>query len=177
MRDGGTAQGCDRGRVRLPARSDVLLDRFEDIASRFAGLGFGALALGDATGMATPLLVRRTVRRLQSVLPQMPPVLHFHNTRGVGLANILEGLALGVTGFESSLARIGGCSFAPCASGNICTEDTVCLLQELGIDPEKLRAVAPRLEQVLGRTLQGQAMRAGPRLRKCALADQGTAVG
>lgn len=173
MRDGGTAQGCDRGRVRLPARSDVLLDRFEDIASRFAGLGFGALALGDATGMATPLLVLH----LQSVLPQMPLVLHLHNSHGGGLVNILEGLALGVTGFESSLARIGGCSFAPCASGNICTEDTVCLLQELGIDPEKLRAVAPRLEQVLGRTLQGQAMRAGPRLRKCALADQGTAVG
>ena len=173
MRDGGTAQGCDRGRVRLPARSDVLLDRFEDIASRFAGLGFGALALGDATGMATPLLVLH----LQSVLPQMPLVLHLLNSHGGGLVNILEGLALGVTGFESSLARIGGCSFAPCASGNICTEDTVCLLQELGIDPEKLRAVAPRLEQVLGRTLQGQAMRAGPRLRKCALADQGTAVG
>ena len=173
MRDGGTAQGCDRGRVRLPARSDVLLDRFEDIASRFAGLGFGALALGDATGMATPLLVLH----LQSVLPQMPLVLHLHKSHGGGLVNILEGLALGVTGFESSLARIGGCSFAPCASGNICTEDTVGLLQELGIDPEKLRAVAPRLEQVLGRTLQGQAMRAGPRLRKCALADQGTAVG
>ena len=92
-----------------PVEGDVPLDRIEDTASQFAALGFDALTLGDATGMATPLLVRRTVRRLQSVLPQMPPVLHFHNTRGVGLANAMEGLALGVTGFESELAGIGGC--------------------------------------------------------------------
>ncbi|RYH29254.1 MAG: hydroxymethylglutaryl-CoA lyase, partial [Alcaligenaceae bacterium] len=139
------------------------------------------LTLGDTTGMATPLLVRRTVQRLQQRLPGMPVSLHFHNTRGIGQANVMEGLALGITRFESSLAGIGGCPFAPGASGNICTEDTVFLMNELGletgIDLEKLSAVARDLEQVLGRQLPGQVMRAGPRLRRYAMEEQAAAVG
>ena len=130
---------------------------------------------------AKPPLVRATVQRLQSSLPELQLNLHFHNTRGIGLVNVMEGLALGITSYESSLAGIGGCPFAPGATGNICSEDTVHLMQQLGIetgiDLEKLAAVALRMEGVLGRTLPGQVMRSGPRLRRYQLEEQPAAVG
>ena len=169
-----TAFGC-------PFEGDVSLDRIEQIAECFAECGFDSLTLGDTTGMATPPVVRATVERLQARLPQMKINLHFHNTRGIGLVNLMEGLSLGVTSYESSLAGIGGCPFAPGATGNICTEDTVHLMQQLGvetgIDLDKLAAVARDMEHVLGRQLPGQVMRAGPRLRLYGLEEQAAAVG
>src|SRR5690606_38650233 len=94
--------------------------------------------------------------------------LHFHNTRGIGLVNVVEGLRAGITSFESSLAGLGGCPFAPGATGNICTEDLVYLLDEMdidsGIDLRALIGVAQRLESIVGRDLPGQLMKAGPRL-------------
>src|SRR5690606_9224972 len=94
--------------------------------------------------------------------------LHLHTTRGSGLVNVVEGLRAGITSFESSLAGLGGCPFAPGATGNICTEDLVYLLDEMnidsGIDLRALIAVAQRLEKVVGRGLPGQLMKAGPRL-------------
>jgi hydroxymethylglutaryl-CoA lyase len=99
----------------------------------------------------------------------MPISLHFHNTRGVGLANVMVGLDLGIREFESSIAGLGGCPFAPGATGNICTEDLVYLLEEsgfdTGIDLPALIEVAQRVEGVIGRTLPGQVMKAG---RDCA---------
>lgn len=164
-----------------PFEGDIALERIETIATQFASLGFDALTLGDTTGMATPTLVRSTVQRLRSCLPDMPLSLHFHNTRGIGLVNVMEGLAQGVTEYESSLAGIGGCPFAPGASGNICTEDTVNLMNELGIetgiDLAKLAEVAHDLEHVLGRSLPGQVMRAGPRLRRHSFESQAAATG
>ena len=131
--------------------------------------------------MATPPVVRTTVERLQARLPHLKLNLHFHNTRGIGLVNLMEGLSLGVTSYESSLAGIGGCPFAPGATGNICTEDTVHLMHQLGIetgiDLDKLSAVAQEMERVLGRQLPGQVMRAGPRLRLYQLEEQAAAVG
>ena len=173
--------GKPPGWFGCPFEGEVSLDRIEAIASRFAHYGFDSLTLGDTTGMATPPLVRATVQRLQSRLPELPLNLHFHNTRGIGLVNVMEGLALGITSYESSLAGIGGCPFAPGATGNICSEDTVHLMQQLGIetgiDLDKLIAVARRMEQVLGRTLPGQVMRSGPRLRRYQLEEQCAAVG
>jgi hydroxymethylglutaryl-CoA lyase len=169
-----TAFGC-------PFEGDVPLDRIELIASRFAEYGYDSVTLGDTTGMATPPLVRATVERLQSRLPALKINLHFHNTRGIGLVNLMEGLALGITSYESSVAGIGGCPFAPGATGNICTEDTVHLMQQLGIetgiDLEKLSAVARDMERVLGRPLPGQVMRSGPRLRRYRPEEQQAAVG
>ncbi len=164
-----------------PFEGDVALDRIEAIARQFAELGFAGLTLGDTTGMATPPLVRATVQRLAARVPQLPVALHFHNTRGLGLANVMEGLALGVTRFESSLGGIGGCPFAPGATGNICTEDTVHLMQQLGVDTgidlDALCDAARTLEQVLARPLPGQVLRAGPRLRRYATEAQAAAVG
>jgi hydroxymethylglutaryl-CoA lyase len=120
--------------------------------------------------MATPPTVTRAVAALRERLPQMRIALHFHNTRGVGLANVMVGLDLGVREYESSIGGLGGCPFAPGATGNICTEDLVYLLEEsgydTGVDLDALIGVAKRVEQVIGRTLPGQVMKAGPRLRR-----------
>ena len=155
-----------------PFEGEVALQEIERLASSFADLGFHGITLGDTTGMATPPLVRQRIEMLQTKLPQLPVTLHFHNTRGIGLVNVVEGLRCGITSFESSLGGIGGCPFAPGATGNICTEDTVHLLHELGVDTgidlAGLCDVARDFEQLLGRPLPGQVMHAGPRSRRYA---------
>lgn len=151
-----------------PFEGDVDVGILKDIVGHFARLGFDGVTLGDTTGMATPPLVRRTVDALRAACPDMPLSLHFHNTRGIGLANVMEGLHAGITSYESSLGGLGGCPFAPGATGNICTEDLVYLLDELGIDTgidlNALIGAARDLQEVIGRTLPGQVMKAGPRL-------------
>lgn len=164
-----------------PFEGDVSLQRVREIAQTYADLGFGGLVLGDTTGMATPPLVARTLAMLRQSLPALALTLHFHNTRGLGLVNVMQGLAYGVSDFEASLGGIGGCPFAPGATGNICTEDTVHLMHELGvetgIDLNALIGVAHELQRVLGRDLPGQVMRSGPRLRLHALDAQRAAQG
>lgn len=151
-----------------PFEGDVDLGVIKTIFNRFVDLGFNAVTLGDTTGMATPKLVRQTVEALRAEAPDMKISLHFHNTRGIGLVNVVEGLRAGITSYESSLAGLGGCPFAPGATGNICTEDLVYLLDEMGIDSgidlQALIRIAQRLEGVVGRRLPGQLMKAGPRL-------------
>ena len=119
--------------------------------------------------MATPSNVRGLLRALKAALPQVEFVLHLHNTRGVGLANVLVGLEEGVRRFDACAGGLGGCPFAPGATGNICTEDLVYLLQESGwesgVDLERSIGVAMMMEETLGRRLVGQVMRAGPRLK------------
>lgn len=164
-----------------PFEGEVPLQDVERIAHAFAELGFDGITLGDTTGMATPRLVRERVAMLQHKLPRLPVTLHFHNTRGMGLVNVVAGLECGVTSFESSLGGIGGCPFAPGATGNICTEDAVHLLHELGvetgIDLEALSAVARDFEKLLGYALPGQVMHAGPRLRRYAADEALCAAG
>ena len=164
-----------------PIEGEVALHNVERLASSFAELGFDGITLGDTTGMATPRLVRQRVEMLQRKLPQLPVALHFHNTRGIGLVNVMAGLECGVTSFESSLGGIGGCPFAPGATGNICTEDMVHLLEEMGVDTgidlAALCEVAREFERLLGRALPGQVMHAGPRLRRYAAEEALCAVG
>lgn len=152
-----------------PFEGDVAVEAVLRIAEAYAGLGVDRLTLGDTTGMATPPTLARVVRALAEQLPGMKIALHFHNTRGVGLANVVVGLELGIREFESSIGGLGGCPFAPGATGNVCTEDLVYLLEEsgfdTGIDLDALIRVAQRVEAIVGRTLPGQVMKAGPRLR------------
>jgi hydroxymethylglutaryl-CoA lyase len=152
-----------------PFEGDVAVEAVLRIAEAYAGLGVDRLTLGDTTGMATPPTLARVVRALAEQLPGMKIALHFHNTRGVGLANVVVGLELGIREFESSIGGLGGCPFAPGATGNVCTEDLVYLLEEsgfdTGIDLDALIRVAQRIEAIVGRTLPGQVMKAGPRLR------------
>ena len=156
-----TAFGC-------PFEGDVPAARVGGIARRFQRLGFAGTSLGDTTGMATPPLVAAAVAALREAAPGLDLGLHFHNTRGIGLANVMAGLALGVDRYEGSFGGIGGCPFAPKATGNVCTEDLVYLLEEMGIgtgiDLRKLSAIARDVEAALGHDLPGQIMKAGLRL-------------
>ena len=169
-----TAFGC-------PFEGEVPVEAAMRVVDRYAELGFDALTLGDTTGMATPPTVTRLVEAIRRRHPRLPIALHFHNTRGIGLANVMVGLQLGVREFESSIGGLGGCPFAPGATGNICTEDLVYLLEEsgydTGIDLAALVAVAHRVESAIGRPLPGQVMKAGPRLRKYSAEDARCAVG
>ncbi len=169
-----TAFGC-------PFEGDVPVARLGAIAARYRDMGVRGVSLGDTTGMATPPLVARACRHLREHVPELPVGLHFHNTRGIGLVNVAAGLDEGVDNYESSLGGLGGCPFAPGATGNICTEDLIYLLHEMGIatgvDLDRLCQVAQRIESVVGRKLPGQVMKAGPRLRLLALDDVRTAVG
>ena len=139
------------------------------------------VTLGDTTGMATPPVVTKAIRDIKEKVPDFEITLHFHNTRGVGLANVLVGLNEGIDHYESCFGGIGGCPFAPDATGNICTEDLVYLMHEMnidtGIDLNKLINIAKKAERILGYSLPGQVMHAGPRLKKYSLENVPTATG
>ena len=156
-----TAFGC-------PFEGDVPAARVAGIARRFRELGFAGASLGDTTGMATPPLVAAAVRAVREAAPELVLGLHFHNTRGIGLANVMAGLDLGIDRYEGSFGGIGGCPFAPKATGNVCTEDLVYLLEEMGIDTgidlRGLARIACDVEAAVGHELPGQIMKAGLRL-------------
>jgi len=151
-----------------PFEGNVSLEQVRWIAGQLLELGAEGITVCDTTGMATPPIVRRVCECLLTAYPELDLGLHFHNTRGIGLVNIYEALNLGLTTFESSIAGLGGCPFAPGATGNVCTEDLVYLLHELGIqtgiDLRALIKVAKKMEEVIGRPLPGQLMKAGLRL-------------
>jgi hydroxymethylglutaryl-CoA lyase len=154
-----------------PFEGHVHEDVVFDFVERFRNLGFDGISLADTTGMANP----RQVRELTAaVLKRFPPpnetyyTLHFHNTRGMGLANVVAGIEAGVRSFDGSVSGLGGCPFAPGATGNICTEDMVNMLEDMGydtrIDLAKLLAVARRIPAVVGHDTPGQVMKAGQTL-------------
>ncbi len=154
-----------------PFEGHVHEDVVLDFVARFRELGFDGISLADTTGMANPRQVRSLAAK---VLERFPPpdetyyTLHFHNTRGMGLANVVAGIEAGVRSFDGSVSGLGGCPFAPGASGNICTEDLVNMLEDMGydtrIDLAKLLAVARRIPMVIGHETPGQVMKAGQTL-------------
>lgn len=164
-----------------PFEGEVKIENVLKIVETYVRHGVRHITLGDTTGMATPPVVTRTVEAIRARFPQTIIALHFHNTRGIGLANVMNGLALGVREYESSFAGLGGCPFAPGATGNICTEDLVYLLHECGwetgIDLDALAAVARDVQQLMERDLPGQYMRAGARLKLTSIEGVRRAVG
>ena len=169
-----TAFGC-------PFEGEVQMANVLKIIETYLRHGARHISLGDTTGMATPPVVTRTVEAIRQRFPEAIIALHFHNTRGIGLANVMNGLQLGVREYESSFGGLGGCPFAPGATGNICTEDLVYLLHECGwetgIDLDALAGVAREVQDFMGRDLPGQYMRSGPRLKLSGVADAKRAVG
>lgn len=139
---------------------DTPLAQVLDMAKRFVDLSIESLSLADSTGMAHPLMIEERVQAVQEVLGDVPLVLHLHDTRGLGLANVVAALRCGVTRFDASLAGMGGCPFIPGATGNIATEDTVYLLDSLGIatgvDRDAVAVVSHRVEYFLGTTFPGK---------------------
>jgi hydroxymethylglutaryl-CoA lyase len=136
-----------------------------DGVARYVELGVNAVTLADTTGMANPRQVEALVKRVRERWPDLELALHFHNTRGMGLANVLAGLATGVTHYEGCLGGLGGCPFAPGATGNICTEDLVhmlhCMGYDTGVDLDLLLATSRRLGEIVGHELPGQVVKAG----------------
>ena len=130
-------------------------------------VGVDEVTLCDTMGLANPHQVETLARAtLDQAAGRARVGLHFHNTRGMGLANVLAGLHAGVDLFDASLGGIGGCPFAPKATGNVCSEDIVHMLRELGVDTEPdldaLVAASLDAESRLGFQFPGQVMRAGP---------------
>jgi hydroxymethylglutaryl-CoA lyase len=126
-------------------------------------MGVESLSLADSTGLANPRMIQERVEAVQAVLGDVPLVLHLHDTRGLGLANVYAALEVGVTRFDTSLAGMGGCPFIDGATGNIATEDTVYLLDGLGIETGVDRAAVGeaslRVESFLGKEFPGKGHR------------------
>ena len=157
-----TAWGC-------PYEGDVPVERVLWAAGRAVADGADSISFGDTTGMATPGRVSALVGGFRSAHPDTPLNLHFHNTRGAGLANVLTALQLGVADFDASVGGLGGCPYAPGATGNIATEELIYLTEDMGIatgiDLEAMIEAAADAEQIVGRQLPSQVLRAGPRTR------------
>ena len=153
-----TSFGC-------PMEGDVPLDEVLRWADRFAAQGVRGLTICDTTGMAHPAQVARMAQALRARFDSLQLTFHFHNTRGMGLANLLAAVQAGIDRFDGSLGGLGGCPYAPGASGNISSEDAVHMLQAMGydtgIDLDRLLAVARRLPQVVGHDVPGQVAKAG----------------
>jgi len=153
-----TAFGCPFEGAQAP-------ERVMELVGRYADLGVSAVTLADTTGMAHPRQVEALASAVGERWPELELALHFHNTRGMGLANALAGLAAGVRRYEGCLGGLGGCPFAPGATGNICTEDLVHMLEAMGygtgVDLDGLLAASRRLGELVGHELPGQVVKAG----------------
>ncbi len=152
----GASFGC-------PFEGAVDSGRIGELAARLAAAGSDEVLLADTVGVGVPRQVRDLVGRASGL--GVPVGVHLHNTRNTGFANAYAALEAGATIFDASIGGIGGCPFAPRATGNVATEDLVYLLHgegvDTGIDLDALIEVANWLEQTLGRELEGQVYRAG----------------
>jgi hydroxymethylglutaryl-CoA lyase len=154
-----TAFGCS-------IQGEVSEDYVMQLASQLAETGVDSIGLSDSVGYANPVQVRRMFKRLRAEIGEKAGAAHFHNTRGQGLANVVAALDAGVKTFDASQGGIGGCPYAPGATGNIVTEDLVFLLESMGlrtgIDLEKLFAAREWIARGLpGQEIYGHTPEAG----------------
>jgi hydroxymethylglutaryl-CoA lyase len=153
-----TAFGCPFEGRQAPSR--VLA-----FAERYLRLGARGITLADTTGVANPRQVGELVRMALTLVTPAQLTLHFHDTRGLGLANVLAAYEAGARRFDASLGGLGGCPFAPGATGNICTEDLVhmCVAMgiETGIDLDQLLTLSRRLPDLVGHDVPGRVVKAG----------------
>ena len=158
-----TAFGC-------PYEGDVAPERVAQIAGHLIDAGCTTLGFGDTTGMATPTRVAALLDALVTARVDLGCVgLHFHDTRGTALANVLAGLERGIARYDASIGGLGGCPYAPGASGNVVTEDLVHMLHDMGIatgvDLDRLIACAEQAQRLVERELPSAMLHAGPRTR------------
>jgi hydroxymethylglutaryl-CoA lyase len=153
-----TAFGC-------PFEGEVPLGRLEAVARALVEMGARSISLADTTGRAHPRQVGETFAHLRPRFPEVHWGLHTHDTRAMAIPNVLAAMLEGVTTFDASIGGLGGCPFAPGASGNACTEDLVhCLLAmgvETGVDLDRLLETARRVRELVGHELPGQVVKAG----------------
>ena len=148
-----------------PFKGDVPERRIYELVQRLLEIGVQGITFCDTTGMADPAQVERICREVLSRWPDAVFTAHFHNTRGMGLANALAALNAGIDRFDASLGGLGGCPYAPGASGNICTEDLVHMFQrmglETGVDLDRLLEAAERLPMLVGHDVPSAILKAG----------------
>ena len=153
-----TAFGC-------PMEGDVPQDVVINYVSRFDNLGVRGVTICDTTGMAQPVQVTKMIDALHKQFKHLQLTMHFHNTRGMGLANILASVQSGITRFDGSLGGLGGCPYAPGASGNVCSEDAIHMVDAMGYDTginiDALLVIAKGLPQIVGHDVPGQVAKAG----------------
>ena len=158
-----------------PFEGDVPLTQLESIVRRLVDLGAKGIGLADTTGMANPAQVTRVIEHLAPRFPNVEWTLHTHDTRAMAIPNILAAMEMGVSHLDASIGGLGGCPFAPGASGNVCTQDLVHCLHamdiETGIDLEALIETSKRVQEIVGRVLPGQIVKAGQWTRRYPLPD------
>jgi hydroxymethylglutaryl-CoA lyase len=150
-----------------PFEGNVAPERVLEVAGRVLEVGVVAISLGDTTGMATPTRVWSVVGLLRDKLAHVPLNLHFHDTRGAAMANVLAALELGIDEFDASVGGLGGSPFAPGAGGNVATEDLVTMLTDMGIetgvDLDRVLEAARLVETLVGHPVPSRVSKAGPR--------------
>jgi hydroxymethylglutaryl-CoA lyase len=153
-----TAFGC-------PFEGPQAVEKVEALIGRYLDLGVDGVTLADTTGMANPRQVADLVTRTLERVPAERLTLHVHNTRGAGIANVLAAHTAGARRFDAALGGLGGCPFAPGATGNVCTEDLVSICHEMGlatgVDLDALIALSRRLPALVGHDVPGQVAKAG----------------
>ena len=153
----GASFGC-------PFEGEVSEARVVEMARRLAEAGPVEVALADTIGVADPAHVTRLVSAVRAAIDPLPVRVHFHNTRGTGLANVWAAVAAGATVIDAALGGLGGCPFAPGAAGNVSSEDVVYMLERAhvstGMDLEQLIASSAWLTEVIGRKLPGMVAQA-----------------
>ncbi len=158
-----------------PFEGEVPLAQLETVVGRLVDLGARGIGLADTTGLANPAQVGRLLEHLMVRFPGVEWTLHTHDTRAMAIPNILAAMEMGVGHFDASIGGLGGCPFAPGASGNVCTEDLVHCLGamgvETGIDLDALIETSRRVEEIVGRVLPGQIVKAGKWTRRYPLPD------
>lgn len=166
---GGTVEVIVATSFGCPYEGEVPLRRVLDVVDRAVADGADRIAFGDTTGVGTPRRVAELVDGYRSAHDGVPFLLHFHNTRGTALANLLVALEHGATEFDASVGGLGGCPYAPGASGNVATEEVVHMLEDMGVatgvDLEALLEVAAYAQEVVGHELPSGVLKAGPRTR------------
>lgn len=145
-----------------PYEGNVAFSAVVDLATKLSELGAYELSIGDTIGCGTPTQVANLMRELSAEVDLRKVALHLHDTRGTALANVVAGLEMGVRSFDSSAGGLGGCPYAPGASGNVSTEDLVYLLHgmgvETGVDLDALCSVSLQMENVLNRPLPSKVL-------------------
>lgn len=152
-----TVWGC-------PYEGAIAPERVREVAIKLLELGAYQVSLGDTIGIGTPREVQRVASLLLKDIPEPQLALHFHDTRGMGMANVLAGLDVGITTYDSSLGGLGGCPYAPGATGNIATEDLLYMLAacgvETGISLDQVVSASRYIGEALGRELPSRYLRA-----------------
>lgn len=153
-----TSFGC-------PIEGNVPLEQVLKVVAGFRDIGVTELSLSDTTGMANPAQVYAYCTQVRQRFPDVTWWLHFHNTRGMGLVNVLSGMLAGVERFDAAFAGLGGCPYAPGATGNIATEDLVNMCHEMGIDTgidlDQVIALGKHIQQIVGHETASFILKAG----------------